>query len=122
IARGTKGDVGTSTSSQGSCQAFADLTVEYSNFGTTDSSFGGTVTEGSGNQKSAAQTDEAAIFAGPSTYRQREGAPTYNAGVNGSDDSDFVDLDGDPRRGDGMVDIGADELPSAPVVTTGMAT
>ncbi len=35
---------------------------------------------------------------------------------------DSLDPDGDPRVGDGRVDIGADELPSAPIVSTGAAT
>ena len=63
-----------------------------------------------------------AIFADTTAYRQREGAPTHNAGVADPSDAGRVDPDGHPRVGDGRVDIGADELPPPPAVDTGAAS
>jgi hypothetical protein len=123
IARGTQADLSARGSQSGACPpSEASLTVSYSNFRTVEETGFGVVTEGAGNQRSAAQTTDAAIFADTTAYRQREGAPTYNAGEDDAADAGFVDPDGDPRVGDGNVDIGADELPTAPVVSTAAAT
>jgi hypothetical protein len=117
IARGTTGDL-TAIGTTAGCVAAGVLDVAHSNFRQSTETTGGDVIEGAGNQKTPAQTDLAAIFADTVNYRQIDGAPTYNAGEQDASDSGMVDPDGDPRVGDGRVDIGADELPSAPVVIT----
>ncbi len=123
IARGTAADMFATEAHDATCSPpAASIIAAYSNFRDVDLSGSGTFTEGDGNQRSAAQTNDAAIFANTTNYRQRDGAPTYNAGREHTGDSERVDPDGDPRVVDGAVDIGADELPVAPAATTGGPT
>ena len=96
----------------------ASIAVSYSNYRTTEESGNGTIDRGLGNQTSAALTNHDAIFADDTRYRQRETAPTRNAGVPAPSDAGFVDPDGHPRVGEGQVDIGADEVPAPPSLDT----
>jgi hypothetical protein len=124
IARGTLDDLRAEGfgSELGYCGSpEAQVTASYSNFrAATNFGSASPLAQGPGNQRSAAQTDDDAIFADTS-YRQLLTAPTHNAGLADPSDNGRVDPDGHPRVGDGRVDIGADELPSPPSVSTGGA-
>lgn len=95
----------------------AEITINHSNYRTARAVGPGQVVEGPGNQTSAAQTDDAAIFADTTLYRQRNDAPTQNAGAE-DPLLTTLDLDGDARIQEGAVDIGADELPAPPQAVT----
>ena len=122
IARGGKADLGAEGQGSGDCEATGKLQVSSSNFRTTHvGSTSASIDFGAANQSSAALTDDAAIFADAVLFRQREGAPTHDAGaadplVAG------LDLDGELRVQDAAVDIGVDELPAPPRAVTGGAT
>jgi hypothetical protein len=99
IARGVTGDVRASGSGGGT----TTITIDHSNFATTDTSLGGgTITDGGNNQTSAP------LLAADNVH-QLSGSPTIDSGaVDGS--SGTTDVDGQPRTIGSAPDIGADEL------------
>jgi hypothetical protein len=99
IARGVAGDVRASGSGGGSTA----ITIDHSNFATTDTSLGGgTITDGGNNQTTAP------LLAADNVH-QLSGSPTIDSGaVDGSSGS--TDVDGQPRTIGSAPDIGADEL------------
>jgi hypothetical protein len=123
IARGTSADLSAEVTAAPCGSPSAVITASYSNFRTaTPSGSGAVITQGAGNQTTSPQTDDAAIFADTTLYRQRETAPTHNAGLDDPSDAGYVDPDGHPRVGESHVDIGSDELPAPPGVVTGSAS
>ena len=120
IARGSSADVGVDGSSIDGCTSSSSMDIDYSNYSTiTMAAFPvfATKTEGPNNQKSAAQTSNNAIFAAFS-FQQRPDSPTVNAGTADSK-LGSADIDGDLGPSGPAPDIGADEYPVAPGVTTG---
>ena len=122
IARGGRADLGAEGEGGGGCEATGEMKVSSSNFRTTMvSATDASIEPGAGNQTSAALTDDAAIFADAVMFRQREGAPTHDAGAADPLVGE-LDLDGETRVQGAAVDIGADELPPAPLAETRAAT
>ena len=118
IARGGKADLRAEGEAGYDCQAQGTIEVSSSNFRTTlVSPSNATITSGAGNQTTPALTDDAAIFADTTLFRQREGAPTHDAGAADALVAG-LDLDGEARVLGAAVDIGADELPPPPLAET----
>lgn len=117
-----KGFYDLEASSSGDC-GVAWMVVSHSNFRTRNppqpdepGTYEAWITQGEGNQTTSDLTDDAAIFADAIMYRQRQGAPTRDAGTTALPNLSTHDIDGQARVMEGGVDIGADELPAPPVL------
>jgi hypothetical protein len=96
----------------------ATINAAHSNYGTESTVGTGTITNGGGNQRFKAPVF---VNAAAGDYRQAAGSPTIDAGVNAPLNGAF-DFEGEGHtRRIGTTDIGADEFPVPPTVTTGPA-
>jgi hypothetical protein len=110
VVRGVAADLAATGS--GPC-ASAAVTVSYSNYQTAM----GTVIDEGHNQTSAAETNLDVLFYDQFGFQELPTSPTRDAGTL-HPDLGATDFEGAPRVSDGAPDIGFDEYPQGPAVTT----